>query len=304
MLECYFLLRKGTIDVIRIKTALITGTLLLLSLALGGQSASAQVARPAPTPTSPDVHARVGETVVDATIPDDPAVDKMLEVYAPKVRALDVVIGKLKGELRKGGIGSGSLGNFVTNGIRQEASRKLGKPVDLAVTNGGGLRKSVISEGDIRIRDIFELLPFENALVAVDLTGAQVLDLLRVVVSHRDAQAGARIKYRTGANKQPELVTVRLLVDGQEKEIDPAKIYTVVSIDYLMNRRSSKPSATEGDYSILRAGKNIKPIGLTIRDAMINYVKSETMAGREIRPNLDGRFIFDKSSTDTPEQPQ
>lgn len=290
---------------IRVKTALITGALLLLSLALGGHSASAQVAaRPAPAPTPPAVHARVTETVVDGTIPDDPAVDKMLEVYAPKVRALEVVIGKLKGELRKTGIGSGSLGNFVTNGIRQEASLKLGKPVDLAVTNGGGLRKTVISEGDIRIRDIFELLPFENALVAVDLTGAQVLDLLGVVVSHRDAQAGARIKYRTGANKQPELETVRLLVNGQEKEIDPTKIYTVVSIDYLMNRRSSKPSLTEGDYSILRAGKNINPIGLTIRDAMINYVKSETAAGREIRPNLDGRFIFDKSSSDTPEQPQ
>ncbi len=286
---------------IRVKTALITGAL-LLSLALSGQTAKAQVAvRPAPAPTPPDVHARVSETVVDATIPDDPAVDKMLEVYAPKVRALDVVIGKLKGELRKGGIGSGSLGNFVTNGIKQEASRKLGKPVDLAVTNGGGLRKSVISEGDLRIRDIFELLPFENALVAVDLTGAQVSDLLQVVVSHRDAQAGARIKYKTGTNKQPEVETVRLLVAGQEKEIDPAKTYTVVSIDYLMNRRSSKPSATEGDYSILRAGKNINPIGLTIRDAMINYVKSETAAGREIRPNLDGRFIFDKSSTDTPE---
>jgi 2',3'-cyclic-nucleotide 2'-phosphodiesterase (5'-nucleotidase family) len=289
--------------VIRVKTTLITGALLLLSSALGGHSASAQVAaRPSPAP--PAVPARVTETVVDGTIPDDPAVDKMLEVYAPKVRALEVVIGKLKGELRKSGIGSGSLGNFVTNGIRQEASLKLGKPVDLAVTNGGGLRKAVISEGDIRIRDIFELLPFENALVAVDLTGAQVLDLLGVVVSHRDAQTGARIKYRTGANKQPELETVRLLVNGQEKEIDPAKIYTVVSIDYLMNRRSSKPSLTEGDYSILRAGKNINPIGLTIRDAMINYVKSETAAGREIRPNLDGRFIFDKSSSDTPEQPQ
>lgn len=289
----------------RVGIALINCTLLLSLAALSGRSASAQVAaRPAPKPTPPDVHARVGETVVDASIPDDQGVDKMLEVYAPKVRALDVVIGKLKGELRKGGIGSGSLGNFVTNGIRQEASRKLGKPVDLAVTNGGGLRKSVMAEGELRIRDIFELLPFENALVAVDLTGAQVLDLLRVVVSHRDAQAGARIKYRTGADKQPELETVRLLVDGQEKEIDPAKVYTVVSIDYLMNRRSSKPSATEGDYSILRAGKNINPIGLTIRDAMIDYVKSETAAGREIRPSLDGRFVFDKSSTETPERPQ
>ena len=279
---------------IRVRTALISCTLLLSLMALSAHSSSAQVA----------ARARVDETVVDPSIPDDKAVDKMLEVYAPKVRALDIKIGNLKGELRKGGMGSGSLGNFVTDGLREEASRKLGKPVVLAVTNGGGLRKSVIAEGELRERDIFELLPFENALVAFDLTGAQVLDLLRVAVSHRDAQSGARIKYRTGSNQTPEIETVRLLIDGQQKEIDPAAIYTVVSIDYLMNRRSTTPSATEGDYSVLRAAKNIKPFGLTMRDAMIDYVKSETAAGREIRPTLDGRFVFDKSSSETPEQPQ
>jgi 2',3'-cyclic-nucleotide 2'-phosphodiesterase (5'-nucleotidase family) len=306
MLACYFLpFRKGTIHVIRVRTALISYALLLVLIALSGHSASAQrTTRPAPTPTPAEAHARVDETLVDGSIPDDKAVDKMLEVYAPKVRALNVVIGKLKGELRKGGIGSGSLGNFVADGLREQASLKLGKPVVLAVTNGGGLRKSVIAEGELSVRDIFELLPFENALVAFDLTGAQVLELLRVAVSHRDAQSGARIKYRTKADKQPELETVRLLIGGKEEEIDPAAIYTVVSIDYLMNRRSSTPSATEGDYSVLRAGKNIKPIGLTMRDAMINYVKSETAAGREIRPRLDGRFVFDKTNSATPEQPQ
>jgi 2',3'-cyclic-nucleotide 2'-phosphodiesterase (5'-nucleotidase family) len=291
--------------VIRAKIASISSTLLLSLMALSAHSVRAQVAaRPAPTPTPSDVHAHVGETVVDAGIPDDKAIDKMLEVYAPKVRVLDVVVGKLKGELRKGGIGSGSLGNFVTDGLREEASRKLGKPVVLAVTNGGGLRKSVIAEGELRERDIFELLPFENALVAFDLTGAQVLDLLRVAVSHRDAQSGARIKYKNRSDQTPELETARLLIDGKEKEIDPAAIYTVVSIDYLMNRRSTTPSATEGDYSVLRAARNIRPIGLTMRDAMISYVKSETAAGREIRPTLDGRFVFDKSSSGTPEQPQ
>jgi len=289
----------------RVGTALFGCALLLSLMALSALSAIAQVApAPAPRPTPPDVHARVGRTVVDSSIAEDADVNKMLEVYAPKVRELNVVIGKLTGELRKGGIGSGSMGNFVTDGILQEASKKLGKRVDLAVTNGGGLRKAVIAEGELRISDIFELLPFENALVAVDLTGAQVLELLKVMVSHRDAQAGARIKYRTAADGQPEMETVRLLVGGQEKEIDPAATYSVVSIDYLMNRRSSRPSATEGDYSILRAGKNINPIGLTIRDAMINYVKSETAAGRDVRPNLDGRFIFDKASSPTPEPPQ
>lgn len=274
----------------RAKLALVSSALFLFVLAGAAQSALGQAAaRATPTTTPAGIH--VTEAPVDSSLADDSAVDKMLTIYSPKVRALDEIIGKLKGDLTKGGIGAGSLGNFVTDGIRAEASRKLGQPIVLAVTNAGGLRKTIIAEGDLRERDIFELMPFENALVAFDLTGAQVLDLLRTVVSYRDAQSGARIRYRMGNNKKPELESARLLIDGQEKEIDPAATYAVISIDYLWKRRATKVSETEGDYSVLREAKNIKLLGITIRHALIQYVKRETAAGREIRSLLDGRFV-------------
>lgn len=280
----------------RAKFALLSCALLLYVFAGGIGSALAQTAvRPAaPGPTPADVHARVTERVVDATTPDDPSVEKMLAAYAPKVRALDLVIGKLQGDLRKGGMGAGSLGNFVTDGIRARASLKLGQPVALAVTNGGGLRKSAIAEGEIRTRDIFELLPFENALVEFDLTGAQLMELLRVVVATRDGQSGARVVYRTNAEKKNELVSASLVVDGQEKEIDPAAMYKVISIDYLLR--------VKGDYVVLQQAKASKPLGLTIRDAMIDYVKAETAAGREIKSTLDGRFRFDQAGSAVTEE--
>ena len=297
--------QRNPLAVSRAKLALLTWVLLLCVIAGGAQAARGQAtARPAPAATPADIHASVNETLVDSSIANDAAVEKMLTVYAPKVRALDEVIGKLKGDLKKGGIGAGSLGNFVTDGMRSEASRKLGKPIVLTVTNGGGLRKSVIPEGDLRVRDVFELMPFENALVAFDLTGAQVLDLLRVVVSHRDAQSGARIRYRITSGKPPELESARLLIDGIEKEIDPAAIYTVISIDYLWKRRSTTPSETEGNYSVLGEAKEIRPLGLTIRDAIINYIKAETAAGRDIKSTLDGRFIFDKAASAGAEEPK
>src|SRR5205814_2632644 len=129
--------------------------------------------------------------------------------------------------------------------------------------------------------DIFELLPFENALVEFDLTGAQVMTVLKQVVSHRDAQSGARINYVNDANNRPQLESARLLIDGQEHEIDPAAIYKVVSIDYLWKRSSTIPSETEGNYSVLSQAKKIEPLGLTIRDAIIDYVKAETAAHRD-----------------------
>ncbi|HSS20168.1 MAG TPA: 5'-nucleotidase [Pyrinomonadaceae bacterium] len=280
------------------KLSLLNWALLCFVVAAFAQSALGQAAKPAPAPTPADIHASVGETSVDATLSDDAAVDKMLTAYSPKVRALDQPVAKLKGDLRKGGVGAGSLGNFVTDGMRSQASAKLGKPVMLTTTNSGGLRKNAISEGDLTYRDVFELLPFENALVAFDLTGAQVVDLLRVVVSHRDAQSGARIVYKVNSEKQLELESAKFIIAGAEKEIDPKAVYTVISIDYLLN-------VTGGDYAaVLKKAANIKPLDLTTRDAITNYLKSETAAGREIKATLDGRFVFDKTGSGVAEEPK
>lgn len=236
---------------------------------------------------------RTGQTIVDAKIPDDVAIERLLKPYSGKVRALNVVIGKLDGELRKGGVGAGSLGNFVTDGIRSQASAKLGRPVLLAVTNSGGLRKNTIAAGELRASDIFELMPFENALIQVDLSGEDLLKLLAVILDSRDAQSGAKIHYRMNADKA-ELVSAKFLDSrGQETEVDPRAKYSIVTIDYLLNLAS-------GRYSVLQRGKNPTPLGITLRDALMNYVKAETAAGRPIHATLDTRFV-----NDTPEgQPQ
>lgn len=241
---------------------------------------------------------RVSEVLVDASVPDDPAIEKMLSPYSAKVRALEVVIGKLETELKKGPVGGGNLGNFVADGMRVQSSAKLGKPVLLAVTNSGGLRKNTIAPGDLRAADIFELLPFENALAEVDLNGEQLLKLLNVVVSSGDALSGARIKYRMNADNRPELVSARLLdIQGREMEIDPKATYSIVTIDYLLKLAS-------GRYSILQEGKNVRPLGVTIRDAIMDHVKAETAAGRPIKSTLDDRFVQSGPETQKPESLQ
>jgi 2',3'-cyclic-nucleotide 2'-phosphodiesterase (5'-nucleotidase family) len=284
-------------SVLKIVSSLGFGLWLLLVSFSAVHPANAQQPAPAGSPTpSPitapqDVKARVTETLIDSSISDDPAVDQMLAAYSLKVRALDTVIGKLKGELKKGGMGAGSLGNFVTDGMRAQASARLGKRVDLAVMNGGGLRRNSITEGELRARDIFELLPFENALVTLDLTGEQVLKLLGVVVSSREAQSGARVTYIIKADKSSQLETAKLRDQkGRDQQIDPKATYTIVTIDYLVNVGGER-------YSVLREGRNTKPVGITLRDAIMDYVRSETAAAREIKPSLNERFILDRANS-------
>jgi 2',3'-cyclic-nucleotide 2'-phosphodiesterase (5'-nucleotidase family) len=227
---------------------------------------------------------RASTKLVDEGIPDDAQVLKMLEPYRNKVRELDTVIGRLEGELKKDRVGAGSLGYFVTDGMRSEASRKLKMPVLLTITNSGGLRKSLIPAGTLRVRDIFEFLPFENALIVLDMTGAQVLKLLQSVLTGGDAQSGARITYRLNANERPEFVSASFTdANGKEKRIDPEAVYPVVTIDYLYNLKS-------GNYAILREGRNMRPLGVTLRDATIEYVKALNARGIPVRSNIDNRF--------------
>jgi 2',3'-cyclic-nucleotide 2'-phosphodiesterase (5'-nucleotidase family) len=263
-------------------------------------SAQAPAPKASPTPRAPkptDVNVHAQRLPVDSSVTDDPAVNQMLAAYSPKVRELDAVVGTLKGELRKGGMGAGSLGNFVSDGMRWQAGLKLGQPVDLALINGGGLRRNNIAEGELRARDIFELLPFENALVTVELTGEQLMRLLKLIVTSREAQSGARIVYFTKPDKTSEIDVVKLRTPSGEKDIDPQATYRIVTIDYLVNRG--------GDMSnLLREGKHIQPLGITLRDAMMSYVKSETAAGRTIRANLDARFWLDRTKSAVPEEPR
>lgn len=253
-----------------------------------------------PPPSSPlDINVKASERAVDGSVDADPAVEAAMAPYSVKVRELEKPIGKLEGNLKKGGMGGGSLGNFVADALRTRAQVKLGKPVLLAVMNSSGLRKNQIPAGDVSTSDIFQLLPFENALVTLDLTGEQLRRFLDVTVARRNAQAGARIVYRNNPEKkQGEIVTVKLGAAGEEREIDPKATYTIVTIDYLVKRG--------GDYAVLQEGKNVRELGLTMRDAVLDYVKAETAAGRPLKAALDGRFKYDRSTpakTEEDEQP-
>ena len=207
----------------------------------------------------------------------------MLAPYSEKVRALSVVIGRLDSALKKDSVGAGSLGNFVTDSVRAQAKAKLGKPVALVMMNAGGLRKNEISPGELRASDIFELLPFENALVALEINGAQLLKLLEI--TPRDAQAGARVQFKWNDQNRAEFLSAKLIDEnGREQEVDPQRIYTIVTIDYLVKLRS-------GAYALLQEAKSQTPLNITLRDAVMDYVKAETAAGREIRSRVDDRYV-------------
>ena len=297
-------LRSGQM-INRFIKSLLSAALLALFVAPAfgqGQGAVIEPCPAAPSPAKPGIAAspqkvdtRSKRFEIDASIPNDAGVEKLITPYSERVRELSKVIGRLEGELTKTGVGAGSLGNFVTDGMRAQAKAKLGKPVVLSIMNAGGLRKNEIAAGELRASDIFELLPFENALVAIDLTGVQLAKLLEIVP--RDAQAGARIHFKWNDRDRAEFISGKLVDEnGNEQDVDPQKVYTIITIDYLLQRGG-------GAYAILQEAKSTTPLNITLRDSIMTYVKSETAAGRPIRAKVDDRFVQvgpDRKTTETP----
>jgi len=271
-----------------LRTVLFLTGLFVASTSVFAQSSTVIEPCPATSAQTPlnipaKVGAKVSETVVDSSLSDDPDVRDMLAPYREKVAALSMVIGKLEGNLKKDAVGAGSVGNFVTAAMLRVANQKSGKNVVLALTNAGGLRKNEIAAGELRVSDIFELMPFENSLLVFDLTGAQILKILQA--GTRDPQAGARIQYRWNAQNRTEVISAKLVdLQNHERAIDPSATYSVVTIDYLYNLKS-------GTYAVLQEAKDVKPLNTTLRDAVLSYVKEETAAGRTIKPKIDDRFV-------------
>ena len=277
-----------------LKARVLTSTTTLLTLLVCAPLLLAQTPAIEPCPATPapkiigstvvsPSNSKASEIQIDSSIANDPEVEKVIAPYREKVTALSIVIGNLQDELDKTSIGAGSLGNFVTDAMLSVARRRTGKHITLAVLNAGGLRKNVIAPGQLRASDIFELLPFENMLMTVELTGAQLLKLSQF--GTRDAQSGVRVQYKWNEQNRTQVVATKLIdSSGGEQEIDPNAMYTIVTIDYLYKLQS-------GNYALLRESKNVNSLNLTIRAAVMDYVKAETAAGRRIRARVDDRFV-------------
>ena len=58
-----------------------------------------------------------------------------------------------------------------------------------------------------------------------------------------------------------------------------------------------------GAYALLQEAKSTTPLNVTLRDAVMDYVKAETAAGREIRSRIDNRYVQvgpDRKRTEEP----
>jgi 2',3'-cyclic-nucleotide 2'-phosphodiesterase (5'-nucleotidase family) len=144
---------------------------------------------------------------------------------------------------------------------------------EISFFNYGGIRTG-LQKGNITVGKAFELMPFENEMVLIQLTGVQLQQFYDLVAeSGGGSVGGARFVISGGKSKN-------IVVSG--KPLQPENKYWMVTNDYAANGGD--------DLSVLRQRLDFKSTGVKMRDVIIRNFEKRQKAGIALKVNLDGRI--------------
>jgi 2',3'-cyclic-nucleotide 2'-phosphodiesterase (5'-nucleotidase family) len=167
------------------------------------------------------------------------------------------------------------LSNFTADAIFDYASGLWG-PVDFAAANIGGIRNT-LNQGQITIGNMYEIFPFNNRIVLLELQGKAVKEFF-------DSIAGAGGEC---LSKNIEVIIKDKAVNSLKiggKVVDDGKIYRIATLDYLAE-------GNDRMEALLKAVK-ITDSNILLRDAMIEFIKKQTEENKAIDSNLDNRITI------------
>lgn len=190
--------------------------------------------------------------------PADPTVAEILGRYAPTIEEL---MGRKAGfcpdALRRvrGAARSSTLGNWITDAMRQATA------ADVALHNKTGIRAD-LEGGAVTVRGLYEVAPFDNTIVVVELTGQQLWDLMdNAGAEGRTYLEASNLTLRYDLKAEAGKRVKELLVGG--KPVDLARTYKVATNSFL---------ATGGDgHVIFTRGKHSSD-GKLLRDVLIDKI--------------------------------
>ena len=169
-----------------------------------------------------------------------------------------------------------TLGNLVADLSYEKANElfknKTGKTVDFSMSNYGGIRAAIM-KGDVTVSNAFELMPFDNTLVVVELNYDKIKALFNYFVAKKRAHPLSKNIQLTIKND-----SYNVLING--KAIKKDKTYFVATSNYLQKG---------GDGMIFFSEpESLFDSNFLIRDAIVDYFESKDT----LSANLDNRVII------------
>ncbi len=220
----------------------------------------------------------------DEFIPDSTIGPKINKMQKKAEKGMDEIIGEAGVDLTRDGVDSQNIiGNVVTEAMKTEVG------ADFAFINLGGIR-SDIRRGPVTFRQIFNVMPFDNQIVGIDVDGITLKKIIETRVSHHHhglRVSGCNVVY---SRKRPNFDRItKLLIGG--KPWQPHKHYKIVTTDFLLQGNAGLSMLTKIPES------QITRYGISLREAISNYFKHHS----PVVSQIDDRWQRDDNAPMTPE---
>ncbi|MEW6040448.1 MAG: bifunctional UDP-sugar hydrolase/5'-nucleotidase [Elusimicrobiota bacterium] len=206
---------------------------------------------------------------------DEKVVPTISSYVAIVSEQMDKPIGTAKRDLNREYNAESALGNLICDAVRQEFSG------DISFVNSGGIRQELMA-GEVTLRQVYNILPFGNKVISLELHGEQLNRLLEFNISGTGGIfQTSGIKYTYDPEKPTGSKIIKCEAGGQPVDLaDTTKKYKVVTIDYLLER------GNEGS-KILEEGTNRVYTGANLMDIVAEYIRAHSPVDAQI----EGRII-------------
>ena len=221
--------------------------------------------------------ARADTRLIDVTdaAPSDAQAEAIVARWAETVEEIGArIIGQAAVRLVHQRGAESPLGDLIVDAMRG-ADLGDGVAFDIALHNDGGIRADV-DAGPVTYAEMYAVLPFDNNLVGLDLTGAQVKEMIESGVNNQGSEiqvSGARFVY--SLNKSAGRRVMEVTVGSAPLDLE--RTYRVATIDYLYTHPQYEDS--------LGQGTNVFYGGLCL-DAVVDYIKAHS----PVEPQTEGRI--------------
>jgi 2',3'-cyclic-nucleotide 2'-phosphodiesterase (5'-nucleotidase family) len=198
------------------------------------------------------IDSMTSELIPIRNVAKDPEIQALLAPYERQVATrASVQVGETTANLPRSSVQESPLNNLIADALREQAGTQI------ALQNIDGVR-APLARGPITYGDVFAALPFQNTIVKMTLTGAEIKQLLG-----RDALAVSGLRVSWDMTRTNRLVSVTL--DSRQPLEDRTR-YTVAVNDFM---------AAGGDGLVeLMRGESIEDTGILLRDALVSYLKT------------------------------
>jgi len=214
---------------------------------------------------------------VDSTIIDGEEISEIISPYKNKLDAeMNKVIGYADTMLsNESSEGESSLGNFVADLMYYQSDKIFKDTVHLAVINARGGLRVPINQGKITVGEIFELMPFDNEMLVVEVKGDELMQMFQLT-ANKAVNVFSHATF-TIKNQQADSVQIDSLPIAKEK------IYNVAISDYLANGG--------GGFDFLNDNKR-HDLNIMVRDMILMHIEELWEKKKHVYAKRDGRIIF------------